>query len=226
VRTPHDCVHIVYKSCCLFLCMSVWSPLCRISIVMMYGVLELHGHLSCLRPLSILRARMHVMSADMSRWSCESCSHLVGYRHAVHPVGCCLQNFHASMTVTIGDQPCGNITIRDPVTLTAFQCVAPPGPGIGDVQLRVTVAGSGTGSFLFQYSPPVVQWVSGTPCDAEVSCPVQVWARAAVSSGAQGAELHHEGRCSLQQTVCGCALDCVIALRACASSRSWARTWA
>lgn len=78
------------------------------------------------------------------------------------------------MTVTIGGLPCANVTVIDNATLTSFQCLAPPGPGFGDVQLQVAIFGSGGGSMQFLYDPPKVTRVVGTPCDAEALCPIQV----------------------------------------------------
>jgi hypothetical protein len=84
------------------------------------------------------------------------------------------QNFYPGpvMTVAIGGQPCADVVVDD--SLTSLQCIAPPGPGIGDVQLRVTVDGSGTASHPFEYNSPVVGLVVGTPCDADAPCPIQV----------------------------------------------------
>ncbi len=96
-------------------------------------------------------------------------------------IGCvlvcaCGQNFFPGpvMAVTIGNQPCINVVVTDNVTLGELSCVAPPGPGIGAAQLRVTVAGVGSGSFRFLYTGPEVTQVVGSPCDAAIACPVQV----------------------------------------------------
>ena len=78
------------------------------------------------------------------------------------------------MSVTIGNQSCTNVQVTDNVTYGALQCIAPPGPGYGDVQLRVAMLGSGIGAYRFEYNPPVVQRVTGSPCDADSPCPLQV----------------------------------------------------
>ncbi len=78
------------------------------------------------------------------------------------------------MDVTIGTQPCASIVVTDNVTLGELTCVAPPGPGFGAVQLRVTVEGSGTGSIRFSYDAPAVTRVLGSPCDASAVCSIQV----------------------------------------------------
>ena len=78
------------------------------------------------------------------------------------------------MEVTIGAQPCTSVVITDNTTLGELTCVAPPGPGFGAVQLRVTVDGSGTGSIRFAYDAPVVTRVLGSPCDAAAVCSIQV----------------------------------------------------
>ncbi len=75
------------------------------------------------------------------------------------------------MNVTIGGQLCPIVEVTDE-GLTTLRCTAPSGPGVGDVALSVTVAGSGTGSFGFQYDAPSVSWVLGSPCDAETACAV------------------------------------------------------
>jgi hypothetical protein len=78
------------------------------------------------------------------------------------------------MMVTIGAQPCGNTTVTDVAGLTELTCNAPPGPGFGAVQLRVSIEGSGSGTSRFLYDKPTVQQVLGTPCDAAEACPLQV----------------------------------------------------
>ncbi len=87
-----------------------------------------------------------------------------------------MQNFFPGsvMAVTIGAQPCGNVTVTDATNLTELACVAPPGPGFGAVQLRVSIDGSGSGTARFQYDRPTVEVVVGTPCDAALACPLQV----------------------------------------------------
>jgi hypothetical protein len=87
-----------------------------------------------------------------------------------------LQNFFPGliMEVTIGAQPCAGVVITDNATLGELSCVAPPGPGFGAVQLRVTVEGSGTGAIRFAYDAPVVTRVLGSPCDAAAVCSIQV----------------------------------------------------
>ncbi len=86
------------------------------------------------------------------------------------------QNFFPGpqMSVTIGAAPCSNVTITDPEGLGALECIAPPGPGIGSVQLVVQVTGSGSGSSRFLYAPPSVHRIVGSPCDADGLCTLQV----------------------------------------------------
>lgn len=90
------------------------------------------------------------------------------------------QNFFHSpaMAVTIGGQPCANVTVTDVVGLGEFTCRAPPGPGAGVVQLRVSIDSSGSATTRFLYDPPDVTSVVGAPCDATLPCPLQVrgWA--------------------------------------------------
>lgn len=81
------------------------------------------------------------------------------------------------MTVTIANQTCRDVVVTDNATLGALECVAPPGPGLGDTQLRVSVADSGNGAYRFFYNPPVVHEVEGFICDADVPCPIQVCRR-------------------------------------------------
>lgn len=99
-------------------------------------------------------------------------------REASHFCPLCvrLQNFYPGsvMTVTVGNQSCSNVS---DVTYTSLRCTAPPGPGFGDVQLVVTVVGSGAGGFPLHYNAPVVLALAGSPCDADVACPLQVRAQ-------------------------------------------------
>jgi hypothetical protein len=78
------------------------------------------------------------------------------------------------MNVTIGNQSCSAVTITDPVSLTSFSCVAPPGPGIGDVQLRVVVQSGGVASTPFLYDAPRVTRVSPSPCHSNTTCVVSI----------------------------------------------------
>ncbi len=102
--------------------------------------------------------------------------YLCEYFYALACMRCCVQNFFPGpiMEVTIGAQPCAAVVITDNATLGEFACVAPPGPGFGTVQLRVTVEGSGTGAIRFAYDAPVVTRVLGSPCDAAAFCSIQV----------------------------------------------------
>jgi hypothetical protein len=93
------------------------------------------------------------------------------------------------MTVIIGNQFCTNVVVS---LYRNLSCTAPPGPGIGDVRLVVTTTGSGSGSEPFAYNPPVVLAVVGTPCDAELSCSIQV-CRACRQGGPQGATVVLDG---------------------------------
>ena len=92
------------------------------------------------------------------------------------PVGPPLQNFFpsADMEVTIGNLSCSVVTVTDLVGLSTLTCTAPPGPGFGNVQLQVSMLGSGYGSYRFWYNPPVVNSVSVSPCNAEAACPIEV----------------------------------------------------
>lgn len=78
------------------------------------------------------------------------------------------------MTVAIGNLSCGDVTVTQPVTLSEFTCLAPAGPGLGNVSLHVTVNGSGTAHSPFLYDPPQVLGVQGSPCDAEAVCLLRV----------------------------------------------------
>ena len=86
------------------------------------------------------------------------------------------QNFFPGSvtTVTIGDQPCGNVVLLDSVTYRSLSCVAPAGPGFGTPHIRVSVAGSGWAEAVFLYDPPMVTAVATSPCDAEAPCSIQV----------------------------------------------------
>lgn len=74
------------------------------------------------------------------------------------------------MNVTIGSQSCGSVTMSDLDTLSAFTCIVPPGPGLGDVQLRVRVDNGGSATTRFLYDPPHVVSVSPNPCQSNASC--------------------------------------------------------
>jgi hypothetical protein len=78
------------------------------------------------------------------------------------------------MTVAIGTQPCTGVLVTDNVTLGVLECSAPPGPGIGTVQLAVSVQGSGSGTYRFLYAPPHVARVMESPGDAESTFNIQV----------------------------------------------------
>jgi hypothetical protein len=78
------------------------------------------------------------------------------------------------MEVTIGGQPCANLTITDLAGLGEFTCKAPAGPGSGIVQLRVTIDTSGSATTPFLFNAPNVTSVLGAPCDAALPCPLQV----------------------------------------------------
>jgi hypothetical protein len=85
------------------------------------------------------------------------------------------ENFFTSgMNVTIGGQPCADVTLVDTTTLDAFTCEAPPGPGFGAVQLRVAVPPAGTASFAFLYTAPSVTSVEPSPCLADALCQVTI----------------------------------------------------
>lgn len=109
------------------------------------------------------------------------------------------------MGVTIGTRACTNITITDVVGLGEFVCSAPPGPGNGVLQLRVSVEASGSATSRFSYDAPNVTRVLGTPCDAALPCPLQVSPSLWVAVGS-------EGPCPLVNAVCiavvlcGCAV--------------------
>jgi hypothetical protein len=87
-----------------------------------------------------------------------------------------LQNFYPSplLRVSIGSQPCAQVNVTDLATLGKLVCVAPPGPGFGDMQLLVEMDGSGSGGFAFAYSPPRIHHIVGSPCDADIPCNMQV----------------------------------------------------
>ncbi len=89
-----------------------------------------------------------------------------------HPV----QNFYdgSLMSVTVGGRPCTNVSLLDAVSMSNFSCVAPPDPGTAGMQLRASVPGSGSGSLLFHYDPPVVRRVSPSTFDAETTAVVTV----------------------------------------------------
>ena len=90
---------------------------------------------------------------------------------------CGLQNFFtgADMVVWIGDQPCTSVTVNA-TSLASATCTAPPGPGRGDVQLRVNVSGA-VASTGFAYDSPRGVSVQPVLCDAEATCTLQVgWA--------------------------------------------------
>jgi hypothetical protein len=78
------------------------------------------------------------------------------------------------MGVTIGAHPCTSVTITDVVGLGEFVCNAPPGPGVGVVQLRVSIDVSGSATTLLMYDPPNITRVLGTPCNAALPCQLQV----------------------------------------------------
>lgn len=71
-----------------------------------------------------------------------------------------LQNFYdeafrAPVThVTIGTAECSNVVVSR-TNFTSLECLAPPGPGFGDVQVTVSVEGGGSGGQQFRcVSPP------------------------------------------------------------------------
>ena len=78
------------------------------------------------------------------------------------------------MNVTIGAQPCSSVTVLALDTLSAFTCIAPAGPGLGDVQLRVRVDGGGSATTRFLYDPPHVLSISPNPCQSNASCLVTI----------------------------------------------------
>jgi hypothetical protein len=78
------------------------------------------------------------------------------------------------MTVTVGNGTCSNVVLTDPVGLSEFRCTAPPGPGFSSVQLRVTVEGSGIGSYPLPYTPPLVSWLRPSLCLASTACPITI----------------------------------------------------
>ena len=80
------------------------------------------------------------------------------------------------MLVTIGTQPCDNVNVTT-ADWTALVCLAPQGPGTGDVQLVVHVAGSGSGAYRFLYDAPTVTGVAPSPCSSNDTCLVVVQGR-------------------------------------------------
>jgi hypothetical protein len=76
--------------------------------------------------------------------------------------------------VTIGGSPCSNAAVTDTTGFGVLLCTAPPGPGVGDVQLRVSVAGGGNASVPFLYAAPTVNRLSVVACAADADVKVQV----------------------------------------------------
>jgi hypothetical protein len=87
-----------------------------------------------------------------------------------------VQNFYPSplLRVSIGSQPCAQVNVTDMETFGVLVCISPPGPGFGNMQVLVEMEGSGSGGFQFAYTSPVVHRVSGSPCDADTPCNIQV----------------------------------------------------
>jgi hypothetical protein len=86
-----------------------------------------------------------------------------------------LQNFYPGLTsVVIGSLVCEDAVITDDVSLGALQCVAPPGPGFGDVHLTVLVAGGGNASVPFLYSAPEVTRTSVAACAADANVVIYI----------------------------------------------------
>jgi hypothetical protein len=101
--------------------------------------------------------------------SCDSC-HLSMLSSALTP-----QNFYpGATTVTIGSQSCSNVVVTDTSGLGTLQCTAPPGPGFGDVQLRVSVVGGGNASTPFLYTAPAITGLSVVACAAETNEPIRL----------------------------------------------------
>jgi hypothetical protein len=67
------------------------------------------------------------------------------------------------------------VVIADTSGLGALQCTAPSGPGFGDVQLRVSVAGGGNVSVPFLYTAPAITGLSVVACAAEINQMIQVF---------------------------------------------------
>jgi hypothetical protein len=86
-----------------------------------------------------------------------------------------VQNFFPGATsATIGGTPCDDVVVTDSVGLGVLRCTAPPGPGIGDVQLQVTVTGGGNASVPFLYTAPAVTRLSVVACAADGNVVIQV----------------------------------------------------
>jgi hypothetical protein len=90
------------------------------------------------------------------------------------------QNFYPDATsVSIGGASCTGVEVMDTDSLGTLRCVAPMGPGIGDVHLRVSVAGAGNASVPFLYTAPLVTGVtvdgaSVAVCAADANVVIQV----------------------------------------------------
>lgn len=85
------------------------------------------------------------------------------------------QNFYpGATTVTIGEALCSNVVIEDGLAFGVLRCTAPPGPGIGNVQLTVMVAGYYNASVPFMYMLPAVTGVSLTVCAADAAVVIKV----------------------------------------------------
>lgn len=95
-------------------------------------------------------------------------------RHLVYYLCCCQNFFPGVTTVAIGGVLCTDLQLTDDLDLGALRCSAPPGPGIGDVHLRVTVTGGGIASVPFLYAAPSVTAVSVAACPADVNFQIQV----------------------------------------------------
>ncbi len=85
------------------------------------------------------------------------------------------QNFFPDETlVSVGGVPCTGVVVTDAVGLGELRCVAPPGPGFGDVQVLVMVTGTGNASTLFLYTAPAVTSVNYAVCAADVNVVITV----------------------------------------------------
>jgi hypothetical protein len=86
-----------------------------------------------------------------------------------------LQNFYpGATTVSIGGLPCTSPVVTDVANFGVVRCIAPSGPGFGDVRLEVAVASGGNTSVPFLYAAPEVTGLSVTVCPADVNFVIQV----------------------------------------------------
>ena len=114
------------------------------------------------------------------RSACSLCSSNTGWGLQVFTCVFCAdcmypQNFYPGVTtVTIGDVPCTGVQLTDNTTLGSLRCTAPPGPGNGNIFLRVAVADGGNASTPFLYDAPTVTGVNVAAAPAEATVVIQV----------------------------------------------------